>query len=146
MMKEFREFIARGNVIELAVGVVIGAAFGRVVESLVKDVVMPPIGAVTGKVDFSEKYLNLSGTPYPTRAAAEAAGAATINYGVFINTVIQFLIVAFVIFLVVRSYNRLRRRHESEPVAPTDRECPFCLFKIPVAAIRCAHCTSELAA
>ena len=146
MMKEFREFIARGNVMDLAIGVVIGAAFGKIVDSLVKDVIMPPLGLATGGVDFTNLYVNLSGQDYPTLAAAQEAGAATINYGVFVNTIIQFLIIALAIFAIIKGYNRMRRAERSEPAAPTEKECPFCRFKIPLAATRCAHCTSELQA
>lgn len=146
MHKEFRDFIARGNVIDLAVGVVIGAAFKGVVDSMVKDILMPPIGYLTEGVDFTELYLNLSRTRYPSLAEATAAGAPTINYGLFLNQLISFLIVAFAVFLLVRAYNRLRRREESVPAAPTDQVCSYCLFKIPIGATRCAHCTSELAA
>jgi large conductance mechanosensitive channel len=146
MLKEFREFIARGNVMDLAVGVLMGAAFGKVVDSLVKDVLMPPLGALTGRVDFSELYLNLSRTHYETLAQAKAAGAPTINYGVFVNTLLQFLLVAFAVFLLVKWYNRLRRRDDVAPVAPTEQACPFCMLKIPIGARRCGHCTSEIAA
>lgn len=144
--REFREFIARGNVFDLAVGIVIGGAFGTVVKSFVDDVLMPPLGLLMGGVDFENLFVSLSGRHYPSLAAARAAGAPTVNYGIFINNVVSFLIVAFAVFLLVRSYNRLREERESVPAAPTDRECPFCRFKIPVAATRCAHCTSELAA
>ncbi len=144
MFKEFKEFIARGSVFDLAVGIVIGAAFTSVVNSLVKDVIMPPIGLATGGVDFSELYINLSGQPYASLADATAAGAPTINYGVFINNLISFLIVAFTVFLLVRSYNRLRRPKVSAPAAPTEKECPYCRFRIPIGATRCAHCTSDL--
>ena len=144
MLKEFKEFIARGNVFDLAVAVVIGAAFGKIVDSFVKDIIMPPIGMATGGVDFTNLYVNLSGQTYPSLAAAQEAGAPTINYGLFLNTILQFLIIALAIFMLVKGYNRLRRSGQSEPAAPTDKECPFCRFKIPVAATRCAHCTSEL--
>ena len=146
MWTEFREFIARGNVFDLAVGIVIGAAFASVVDSFVKDILMPPIGLLTGGVDFSDLFINLSGERYASLAEATEAGAATINYGIFINNVISFLLVAFAVFLLVRRYNELRRKTESEPAAPTEKECPHCRFKIPVGATRCAHCTSELAA
>ena len=146
MVKEFREFIARGNVFDLAVGIVIGAAFTSVVNSLVEDILMPPIGMLTGGVDFKNLYLNLGEGSYPSLAAAKEAGAATLNYGNFINNVISFLIVAFAVFLLVKSYNRLREQRESTPAAPTDKECPFCRFTIPVGATRCAHCTSQLSA
>jgi large conductance mechanosensitive channel len=144
MLKEFKTFAMRGNVVDMAVGIVIGAAFGRIITSLVKDVLMPPIGLFLGKVDFSSLFLNISGKPYATLADARAAGAATINYGVFLNTVIDFVILAFVIFLVVRQINRW-----SKPVpapAPATKECPFCFSSIPIRASRCPNCTSELPA
>ncbi len=144
MWSEFRKFIARGSVIDLAVGVVIGTAFSKIVDSFVKDVLMPPIGLATGGVDFSNLYINLSDQQYPSLAAATEAGAPTINYGIFLNNVLVFLIVAFVLFLFVRAYNRLRDKGEVEPPAPTEKECPYCKLKIPLAATRCAHCTSEL--
>ncbi len=146
MWNEFRKFIARGNVVDLAVGIVIGAAFTSVVNSLVNDILMPPIGLVTGGVDFSNLFLTLSEGEYASLAEAQAAGAATINYGLFLNNVISFLIVAFAVFLLVRGYNHLREQQESAPAAPTDKECPFCRFTIPIGATRCAHCTSELPA
>lgn len=146
MLNEFKEFVLRGNVFDLAVGIVIGAAFTGVVNSLVSDILMPPLGFILGGVDFSNLYLNLSGQDYPTLAAATEAGAPTINYGAFINNVISFLIVSFAVFLLVKSYNRMRPRQESVPAEPTDKECPFCRFTIPLRATRCAHCTSELAA
>ncbi|CAN5268403.1 large conductance mechanosensitive channel protein MscL [soil metagenome] len=144
MGKEFREFIARGSVFDLAVGIVIGAAFAAIVDSFVKDILMPPIGLVTGGVDFSNLFINLSGQEYASLAAAREAGAPTINYGVFLNNVISFLIVAFAVFLLVQQYNRLRQQQESVPAAPTDQECPYCRFTIPIGASRCAHCTSQL--
>ena len=144
MWSEFRKFIARGSVIDLAVGVVIGAAFARIVDSFVKDILMPPIGMATGGVDFANLYINLSRQSYPSLAAAQEAGAPTINYGIFFNNVISFLIVAFVIFLFIRAYNRLREERDPAPAAPTEKECPYCRFKIPLAASRCAHCTSAL--
>ncbi|CAN5806384.1 large conductance mechanosensitive channel protein MscL [soil metagenome] len=146
MGKEFREFIARGSVFDLAVGIVIGAAFASIVDSFVKDILMPPIGLVTGGVDFSNLFINLSGQEYASLAAAREAGAPTINYGVFLNNVISFLIVAFAVFLLVKQYNRLRQQQESVPAAPTDQECPYCRFTIPIGASRCAHCTSQLSA
>lgn len=145
MLKEFKEFAMRGNVVDLAVGIIMGAAFGRIVNSFVNDILMPPIGLLLGKVDFNNLFINLSGTHYPTLAAAKAAGAPTINYGVFLNTVIDFIIVAFVIFLLIRQINRMRR-HETPAAAPTTKECPKCLMTIPLGARRCPHCTSELAA
>lgn len=142
MFREFKQFIARGNVIDLAVAVVIGAAFGKVVDSLVKDVVMPPIGLVLDRVDFSNLFINLSGTEYATFAAAQEAGAPTINYGFFLNQVIAFLIVAFVVFLVVKQVNRFRR--VGEPAQVSDKTCPHCIMMVPLAASRCPHCTSTL--
>jgi large conductance mechanosensitive channel len=141
MWKEFKTFAMRGNVVDMAVGIIIGAAFGRIISSLVSDIIMPPIGLVLGHVDFSNLFLNISGTTYPTIAAAKAAGAATINYGVFINTVIDFLIVAFVIFLLVRQINRWNK---PAPAAATTKECPYCASTIPLKATRCPYCTSEL--
>jgi large conductance mechanosensitive channel len=142
MWKEFREFITRGNVIDLAIGIVLGVAFGRIVTSLVNDIIMPPIGLLLGKVDFSNMFINLSGKPYATLAAAKEAGAATINYGVFINTIIEFLIVALLIFLLVRQINKMTRK--PEPAAPTTKDCPYCYSAIPIKATRCPNCTSEL--
>ncbi len=142
MLKEFKKFIARGNVVDLAIGVIIGGAFNSIVQSLVNDVIMPPIGMVAGKVDFAQLYINLSNVAYPTLTAAQAAGAPTINYGLFINNVINFLIVAFVIFLLVRQINRLKP--EAEPAAPSTKKCPFCVSEIPLAATRCPNCTSAL--
>ena len=141
MWKEFKEFIARGNVIDLAVALIIGAAFGKIITSLVDDVVMPPIGMLLGKVNFSDLFLALSGSPNSV-AEAKAAGLPTVNYGMFINTVIQFLIVAFVIFLVVKAFNRMKRRPEELPA--TIKACEFCYSSIPVQARRCPQCTSEV--
>jgi large conductance mechanosensitive channel len=143
MWKEFREFAARGNVLDLAVGVIIGAAFGQIVTSLVTDVIMPPIGMVIGGLDFSNLFITLNGGSYPSLAAAQAAGAATINYGRFANTVLQFLIVAFVIFMLVRQINRMKT---PAPAAPTDdsRDCPYCVSRISRKATRCPNCTSEI--
>jgi large conductance mechanosensitive channel len=143
MLKEFREFAMRGNVVDLAVGVIIGAAFGKVVSSLVSDILMPPIGLLLGKVDFSNIFVNLSGTHYDSLAAAKAAGAATINIGLFVNALIDFVIVAFAIFVVVRQVNRLTRKPpEAKPV--TVKECPYCCSTIPLKATRCPDCTSDL--
>lgn len=142
MLKAFKEFIMRGNVLDLAVGVIIGAAFGRIVTSLVNDVIMPPIGLILGKVDFSNLFIDLSGAKHPTVAAAKAAGAATINYGIFLNTLIDFLIVAFVIFLVVQQANKLRRPGAAPP--PSTKDCAYCFTNIPLQATRCPHCTSQL--
>ncbi len=143
---EFRDFIARGNVFDLAVGIVIGGAFGTVVKSFVSDILMPPIGLATGGLDFSNLFLNLSGTSYPSLAAAQAAGAPTINYGVFINDILSFLIIALAIFFLARAYNRMRRQAEEAPPPPTQKECPFCAMAIPIQAKRCPHCTSEIPA
>ena len=145
MLKEFKEFIMRGNVIDMAVGIIIGAAFGTIIKSLVDDVIMPPIGLLLGKVDFSNLFLviregKVSGV-YETLAAAKAAGAVTINYGLFINTIISFLIVAFAVFMLIRAVNQLKRE---APAEATTKECPYCLSVIPIKATRCAHCTSEI--
>src|SRR5262245_35953709 len=144
MLKEFRTFIMRGNVLDLAVGVVIGAAFGKIVTSFVSDMLMPPVGLVLGRVDFANLFVNLSGQPFPTIAAAKAAGAPTLNYGLFLNAVVDFLIVALVIFLIVREVNRWRGPEPAAP--PVTRECPFCATGIPLRARRCPHCTSEVPA
>jgi large conductance mechanosensitive channel len=144
MLREFREFAMRGSVVDLAVGIIIGAAFGKIVSSLVNDLLMPPIGLLLGRVDFSNLFINLSGQPYASLAEAKAAGAPTINYGVFLNTVIDFVIVAFAIFLLVRFINRLARQREAAPAAPTTRECPFCMSSVSVRATRCPYCTSAL--
>lgn len=142
MLKEFRDFAMRGNVMDLAVGVIIGTAFGKIVTSFVNDIIMPPIGMLLGNVDFSNLFISLNRQPYASLADAQAAGAPTLNYGLFINTVLDFLIVAAVIFLMVRAINRL-----SDPKAsPTTKECPYCISAIPIQATRCPHCTSELKA
>jgi large conductance mechanosensitive channel len=143
MAKEFREFAARGNVIDLAVGVIIGAAFGKIVTSLVSDIVMPPIGMALGRVDFKNLFVALDGQRYATLADAQKAAAATINYGVFLNTVLEFLIVAFVVFLLVRQINRLKTP-EPTPATEEARDCPFCVSRISLKATRCPHCTSDL--
>jgi large conductance mechanosensitive channel len=142
MWKEFRLFILRGNVLELAVAVIIGATFGRVVTSLVEDLLMPPVGLALGGVDFTNLFIDLSGRGHATLAEAQAAGAPTLRYGVFLNTVVNFLIVAFCIFLLVRQINRMFP--PAPPAAPITRDCPFCLSPVPLKARRCAHCTSEL--
>ncbi len=146
MFKHFKEFIMRGNVVDMAVGVIIGGAFGKIVASLVNDVLMPPIGRLTGGVDFSSLYINLSGTAYTSLAEAQKAGAATINYGVFLNTVINFLIVAAAIFILISQLNKLKKRFEkpAETAAPAVKECPLCLSVIPLKAVKCAHCASDL--
>jgi large conductance mechanosensitive channel len=146
MLKEFKEFAMRGNVLDMAIGIVIGAAFGKIVTSFVKDVLMPPIGLALGRVDFSNLFLTLSSQTYATLAEAQAAGALTINYGSFLNTVIDFLIVAFAIFLLVRQVNRLKRKVEAAPPPPTTKECPRCFSSIHIKADKCPHCTAELKA
>ena len=147
MLKEFKMFIMRGNVVDMAVGIIIGAAFGTIIKSLVTDILMPPIGLLMGNVDFANLYLILkqgtAAAPYPSLADAQKVGAVTLNYGVFINTIISFVIVALAVFFLIRSINRLKRQEEA-PAEPATKECPFCLSAIPVKAIRCAHCTSEL--
>lgn len=142
MLREFREFVMRGNVVDMAVGIVIGTAFGRIVTSLVNDVIMPPIGLMLKGIDFANLFVALRGGPYPSLAAAKAAGAPTINYGAFVNTIIDFVILAFVIFLMIRQLNRMQRPQAAGPA--TIRECPYCLSAIPLKATRCAYCTAEL--
>jgi large conductance mechanosensitive channel len=150
MLKDFKEFAMRGNVVDMAVGIIIGAAFGAVIKSLVADVIMPPIGLLLGNVDFSNLFITLKAGkvagPYLSLAAAQAAGAVTLNLGLFINTIVSFVIVAFAVFLLVRGINQLRREQEAPPAAPTTKECPYCLSEIPLKATRCPHCTSELGA
>jgi large conductance mechanosensitive channel len=146
MLKEFKEFAMRGNVLDMAIGIIIGAAFGKIITSLVGDVLMPPIGLLLGKLDFSNLFINLSGQHFASLTDAKAAGVATINYGLFFNTIIDFVIVAFAIFLLIRQVNRLKRQPEPAPAMPTTKECPFCLSVIPIKATRCPHCTSELKA
>lgn len=145
MLKEFKEFVMRGSVLDLAVGVIIGAAFGKIVSSLVDDVLMPPIGKLLGKVDFSNLFINLSDKSVDSVAAAKAAGQPTLNYGLFLNTVINFLIVAFCVFIVVRLVNYWIKK-PAPPAAPTTKDCPQCAMTIPIQAKRCGHCTSQLAA
>ena len=144
MLKEFKEFATRGNAIDMAVGIVIGAAFGRIVSSLVADIIMPPIGLLLGRVDFSNLFINLSGQHYDSLADAKKAGVAVISYGVFLNTVIEFLIVAFAIFLLVRQINRFQK--PAPAPAPSTKECPYCASTIPLKAVRCPNCTAELKA
>ncbi len=144
MFKEFKEFAMKGNVLDMAVGIIIGAAFGKIITSFVSDILTPPLGLLLGKVNFSSLFINLSGESYPSIEAAKAAGAATLNYGIFIQAVIDFLIVAFAIFLVIKQVNRFRR--EAPAAAPTTKECPFCASAIPIPAKRCPHCTSQLSA
>ena len=142
MLKEFRDFALKGNVIDLAIAVIIGAAFGAIITSLVNDIIMPPIGYALGGVNFNDLFIPLNGVAYASLAEAKAAGAPTINYGVFLNTIINFIIIAFVLFLVVRSINRLKKA--SVPTVPTTKECPFCYTQIPIPAKRCPNCTSDL--
>ncbi len=148
MLKEFKEFAMRGNVVDMAVGIIIGAAFGSIVSSLVSDVIMPPIGLILGNVDFSNLFIVLkSGSvagPYSSLSAAQEAGAVTINYGVFLNTILSFLIVAFAVFLLIRGINKLKRQEEEPPAEPTTKECPYCFTTIAIKAIRCPNCTTEL--
>jgi large conductance mechanosensitive channel len=150
MIKEFKEFIVRGNVMDMAVGIIIGAAFGGIVGSLVNDVIMPPIGLLLGKVDFANLFAVLkqgaTPGPYLSVAAAKAAGATTLNFGLFVNTLINFVILAFVIFLMVKGVNNLRRPKPAPAAAPTTKDCPHCFSSIPIKATRCPHCTSELKA
>lgn len=150
MLKDFKEFVMRGNVVDMAVGIVIGAAFGAVIKSLVADVIMPPIGLLLGNVDFSNLFITLKAGkvagPYVSLAAAQAAGAVTLNLGLFINTIVSFVIVAFAVFLLVRGIIQMRREQEAPPAAPATKECPYCQSEIPLKATRCPHCTSELGA
>ncbi len=143
MIEEFKKFVMRGNVLDMAVGVIIGAAFGKIVSSLVEDVIMPPLGLILGKVDFSNLFINLSSTPANTLAEAKAAGLPVIAYGAFLNNVVNFLIVAFAIFVLIQQVNRLMPKKEEEPEAPK-RQCPYCKSEIADDATRCPHCTSEL--
>jgi large conductance mechanosensitive channel len=143
MLKDFREFAARGNVIDLAVGVIIGAAFGKIVASAVNDVIMPPIGMALGRVDFTNLFVALDGVAYASLEEAKKAGAPVIAYGQFVNTIVEFLIVAFVVFMMVRQLNRLKTP-EPAPPTPDARDCPFCLSRIPAKARRCPHCTAEV--
>lgn len=148
MLKEFKEFAVKGNVVDMAVGIIIGAAFTSIVTSLVADIIMPPIGLLLGNVDFSNLFIvfregKVPG-PYSSLAAAKAAGAVSLNYGVFVNAVISFLIVSFSVFLLVRSINKMKKQAETPPVVPVSKDCPFCFSVIPIKAVRCGHCTSEL--
>ncbi len=144
MLKEFKEFAMRGNVVDMAVGIIIGAAFGKIVSSFVNDVLMPPIGLLLGKVNFSNLFIDLSGNNFATLEEATKAGAATINYGLFFNTILDFVIVAFAVFLMIRQINRMKREPEAVPATPDTKQCPFCLSTVPLQAVRCPHCTSEL--
>ena len=148
MFKEFREFAMRGNVVDMAVGIIIGAAFGTIVKSLVADVIMPPIGLLLGNVDFANLFAVIKEGatvgPYASLADAQTAGAVSINYGTFINTIISFIIVAFAVFFLIRGLNKLKRKEEAPPPEPTTKECPYCITTIPIKATRCPNCTSEL--
>jgi large conductance mechanosensitive channel len=148
MLKEFKEFAMRGNVLDMAVGIIIGAAFGVIVQSLVADVIMPPIGLVLGNVDFTDFFVILKegdpAGPYASLAQAKDAGAVSLNYGLFITAVINFLIIAFAVFLIIRSFNRLQKKEEAPAPAPDTKECPYCLSEVPIKAVKCAYCTSEL--
>ncbi len=148
MIQEFKKFAMRGNVVDMAVGIIIGGAFGTIVKSLVADIIMPPVGLLIGGVDFSDLFITLkegsTAGPYATLAAAQEAGAVTMSYGVFINSVISFLIVAFAVFLLIKSINKMQPEEEVQPEEPTTKDCPFCLSNIAIKATRCPHCTSEL--
>jgi large conductance mechanosensitive channel len=148
MFKEFKEFIARGNVVDMAVGIVIGAAFGTIIRSLVADVIMPPIGLLLGNVDFTNIFTVIKpgevAGPYATLADAQAAGAVTMNWGVFVMTIISFVIIAFAIFMMIKQINRMKREEEAPPAEPTTKECPFCFSAIAIKAVRCPNCTSQL--
>jgi large conductance mechanosensitive channel len=150
MLKEFKEFAMRGSVVDMAVGIIIGAAFGTIVKSLVSDVIMPPIGLLLGNVDFANLFVVLkegaTAGPYASLADAKAAGAVSINYGVFIDTIISFIIIAFAIFIIIRNINKLKRKEEAPPAEPTTKDCPYCFSKIAIKATRCPQCTSELKA
>jgi large conductance mechanosensitive channel len=150
MFKEFKEFAMRGNVVDMAVGIIIGGAFGTIVKSLVSDVIMPPIGLLLGGVDFSNLFIVLQGgdpaAPYATLADAQAAGAVTINYGLLFDNTVSFVIVALAVFMLIRGINRMKREEEAPAAEPTEKDCPFCCSKVAIAATRCPHCTSELTA
>ena|SRR5690348_16192718 len=145
MVKEFKEFAMKGNVLDMAIGIIIGAAFGKIVSSMVSDILMPPIGMLMGRVDFASLFFSLNGQSYPSLAAAKAAGAPTVNYGVFLQTILDFVIVAFVIFLLVKQMNRLKKA-EAPPPPPSIRHCPHCFGEISIKATRCSHCTSDVKA
>jgi len=144
MLKEFKDFIMRGNVLDLAIAVIIGGAFGKIISSVVNDILMPPIGLILGNVDFSNLFLDMSGKGYTSLAEAQQAGAPTLNYGLFINNVIDFVIVALVIFLLVKAVNKLQRKQGEQPAEPTTKDCPYCFSSIPIKATRCPSCTSQL--
>jgi len=148
MFKEFKDFAVKGNVVDMAVGIIIGAAFGAIITSFVSDVIMPPVGLLLGNVDFSSLFVVLKEgkipAPYVTLADAKASGAVTMNYGLFFNTIVSFLIISFAIFMVVKSVNRMKREEQAPPLAPATKDCPFCLSAVPIKAVKCGHCTSEL--
>jgi len=145
LLQEFKNFAVKGNALDMAVGIIIGASFGKIVSSLVEDVLMPPIGLLLGRVDFSNLFINLSGTVYETLAQAKEAGAPTLNIGLFLNNIISFVIVAFAVFLLVQQFNRLKTKPELAPdEPPTTKDCPYCYSAIPLKATRCGHCTSEI--
>jgi large conductance mechanosensitive channel len=144
MLKEFKEFAMKGNVLDMAVGIIIGAAFGKIISSLVSDILMPPLGLLLGKVDFTNLFITLSGGSFATLDAAKKAGAVTLNYGIFVNTCIDFLLVAFAIFLLVKQVNRMRASEPAPAPAATTKECPYCASAIPLKATRCPQCTSEI--
>ena len=150
MLKEFKDFAVKGNVVDMAVGIIIGGAFGKIVSSMVNDIIMPPIGLLIGKVDFSNLFIDLSGKDYASLAQAKDAGAPTINYGMFVNNIIDFVVVAFALFLVVKWMNKLRDKagkdeaKQEAPAPPTPKQCPYCLSEIPLKAVRCAYCTADL--
>lgn len=150
MLKDFKEFAMRGNVVDMAVGIIIGAAFGTIVKSLVSDLIMPPIGLLLGNVDFANLFIVLqageAAAPYASLADAQAAGAVTVNYGVFVNTILSFIIVAFSVFILIRYINKLKKQEEVPPAEPTTKDCPHCFSAIPIKATRCPQCTSELGA
>ncbi|MDD3803378.1 MAG: large conductance mechanosensitive channel protein MscL [bacterium] len=144
MLKEFKEFALKGNMLDLAVGIIIGSAFGKIITSLVNDILMPPLGLLLGKVNFSNLFIDLSGKGFQSVADAKAAGAATINYGLFINVLIDFIIVAFVIFMLIKQVNKLNRKKEEAPAAPSTKECPYCFSTINIKATKCPNCASEI--
>jgi large conductance mechanosensitive channel len=144
MWKELKAFLLRGSVLDLAVAVIVGGAFGKIVTSFVNDIIMPPIGLLLGKVNFADLYINLSGGSYPSLAAAKEAGAATLNYGTFISAIIDFVIIGLVLFFVLKAINKMQRKPEAAPAEPTTKECPHCFTTIPLKATRCPNCTSEL--
>lgn len=144
MLKEFKEFAIKGNVLDLAVAVILGAAFGKIVSSFVGDVLMPPIGLALGNMSFADLFVDLSGKGFATLAEAKKAGAPTLNYGAFLQSIIDFVLVAFPVFLLVRAANNMKKKEEAAPAAPSTKECPQCISTIPIKATRCAHCTSEL--